>query len=304
MCDSCQRAKVIKTYNRHEPQKQASIAYQFIHTDLLGPINPVGFWGERYFFIFTDNFTRYTEVYTGVQKSDWFKCLKAFYNLCRTRSQKERLVKPIRSDYGSELQSKKVEEWFAKKEITFEPSAPYSQEQNEISERMGKTIMDMTKVTILEGNPDDELWPEIVLAMTYVKNLRPTKALNGDNSYHTQQKSQSDIQHLQILGSIVYVLLHREEQTLKSEKWNPQALRGTLVGYDGHTIYRVHIREQNKVIHIKDLRIFEDYKIKTSKGLPNYENSPTFQILSSPMTTTMLTNRRSTKAKRSATQQV
>ena len=56
--------------------------------------------------------------------------------------------------------------------------------------------MDMTRATILEGNLDDELWPETVLAMTYVKNVRPTKALNGDNPYHTQQKSQPDIQHL------------------------------------------------------------------------------------------------------------
>lgn len=49
ICDSCQRAKVIKTYNR-EPQKRAQQPYQFIHTDLVGPINSVGFLSEQYFF--------------------------------------------------------------------------------------------------------------------------------------------------------------------------------------------------------------------------------------------------------------
>ena len=136
--------------------------------------------------------------------------------------------------------------------------------------------MDMTRATILEGSLDDELWPEIVLAMTYVKNVRPTKALGGDNPYHAQQKIHPDIQHLRVLGSTVYVLLHEEERALKSEKWNPRALHGILVGYDGHTIYRVHIREQNKVIRIKDLRIFEDYEAKTSTELPEYKNTPTF----------------------------
>lgn len=97
------------------------------------------------------------------------------------------------------------------------------------------------------------------------------------HTYHAQQKSQPDIQHLRVLGSTVYVLLHDEERPLKSEKWDPRALRGTLVGYDGHTIYRVHIQEQNKVIRIKDLRIFEDHEIKTSTSLPDYENGPTFQ---------------------------
>lgn len=70
VCDSCQRAKATKIYNRHEPQKRATTAYQFVHTDLVGPINPVGFGGERYFFTFTDNLTRYTEIQTGAQKSD------------------------------------------------------------------------------------------------------------------------------------------------------------------------------------------------------------------------------------------
>lgn len=242
VCDSCQRAKATKIYNRHNPQKRANEAYQFIHTDLVGPINPVRFGGEKYFFTFTDDFTLYTEVYTGTHKSEWFECLKIFYNLCKTWSHKERPVERLRSDYGSELLSKRVEEWLTKKGITFEPSAPYSQEQNGVSERMGRTIMDMTRVTILEGNLDDELWPEIVLAMTYVKNVRPTKALGGDNPYHALQAVQSNIQHLRVLGSIVYVLLHEEERDLKSEKWNPRALRGTFVGYDGHTIYRVHIR--------------------------------------------------------------
>ena len=75
----------------------------------------------------------------------------------------------------------------------------------------------------------------------------------------------------------MYVLLYEKKRALKSEKWNPQALRRTLVGYDGHTIYRVHIREQNKIIRIKDLRIFEDYETKTTTDLPNYKNAPTFQ---------------------------
>ncbi len=103
--------------------------------------------------------------------------------------------------------------------------------------------MDMTRATILEGSLDDELWPEVVLAMTYVKNVRPTKALGGDSPYHALQAIQPDIQHLRVLGSTVYVFLHEEERDLKSEKWNPRALCGTLVGYDGHTIYRIHIRE-------------------------------------------------------------
>ena len=124
--DSCQRAKATKIYNC-EPQKRADYPYQFIHTHLVGLINPLGFGRERYFFIFTDDFTRHTETYTGIKKSDWFRCLKTFHNLAKTRSKKTRPTEYLRSDYGSELQSKQVDRWLAKEGIIFEPSAPYSQ---------------------------------------------------------------------------------------------------------------------------------------------------------------------------------
>ncbi len=54
-------------------------------------------------------------------------------------------------------------------------------------------------------------------------------------------------------------------------------MRGTLVGYDGHTIHRVHIKDQNKVIRVKDLRIFEDFETKPHTSLPDYEDKPTFE---------------------------
>lgn len=79
--------------------------------------------------------------------------------------------------------------------------------------------MDMTRATILEGNIDDELWPEIILAMTYIKNNRPTRALPSNTTPHEAQSQEAaDIFHLRVLGSTVYVFLHEEERSRKSEK--------------------------------------------------------------------------------------
>ncbi len=216
-------------------------------------------------------------MYTGTKKSDWLKCLKTYHSLCRTRSKEAHPIERLRSDYGSELQRHKADEWMQRKGITFEPSAPYSQEQNGVSERTERTIMDVTRATILEGNIDDDLWPELVLAITYVKNNRPTKALQDLSPYESYTHEPPELAHLQILGSTVYVFLYKEERTLKSEKWAPRALKRMLVGYNGHTIYRVYLKDQRKVIRVKDLRIFEDYATKSSTKLPDYsESNPTF----------------------------
>lgn len=175
VCDSCQQVKAAKIYSR-EPQKTAERPYQLIHTDLVGPINLVGFTGERYFFTFTDDATRYTETYTTSKKSEWLKCLKTYHSLCKTKSKQEHPIERLRSDYGSELQNHKADNWMQKEGIVFEPSAPYSQEQNGVAEQTGRSLMDMTRA-ILEGNIDNDLWPEVILSMTYIKNNRPTRAL-------------------------------------------------------------------------------------------------------------------------------
>ena len=72
--------------------------------------------------------------------------------------------------------------------------------------------------------------------MTHVKNCRPTRALQNLSPHKTHFQERPNLSHLQILDSTVYVLLHKEERSMKLEKWAARALKGVLVGYDGHTI--------------------------------------------------------------------
>lgn len=113
--------------------------------------------------------------------------------------------------------------------------------------------------------------------MTYIKNLRPTKALQGLSPYQVLFKTLPNLAHLRVLGSTIYVLIHEKEREFKSEKFVLRALKGKLVGFNGYIIYRVHIEKQNRVIRVKDLRIFKDTEIKENTSLPSYEKEPTFQ---------------------------
>lgn len=47
-------------------------------------------------------------MYTGIHKSNWFKYFNIFYNFCKIRLRRERLVECLYSDYKSELQRNKV----------------------------------------------------------------------------------------------------------------------------------------------------------------------------------------------------
>lgn len=43
---------------------------QFVYKDLIRSINLVGFLSKRYFFMFTDNVTKMTEIYTEIKTNN------------------------------------------------------------------------------------------------------------------------------------------------------------------------------------------------------------------------------------------
>ena len=86
--------------------------------------------------------------------------------------------------------------------------------------------MEIVRAIILERGLDNTLWLEIVLPMTHIKNLRPTQALERSISpAEMQDKDFPNLHHLRILGSTVYIFLHKKEWTLKSAKWDTRALK-------------------------------------------------------------------------------
>lgn len=86
------------------------------------------------------------------------------------------------------------------------------QEQNDVSERTGKTILEMTRNAVIKENIPDYLWPEVTLAMVHVKNVRPTLALSGNISHHAMKNQQPFINPFRIFGSIVYVFTYEDEK--------------------------------------------------------------------------------------------
>lgn len=69
----------------------------------------------------------------------------------------------------------------------------------------------MIKVTILEGNIDNNLLPEIIFVMTQVKNIRPTYVLKSENVHYVLFSTLLDVNYLQVFRSIVYILIHKKE---------------------------------------------------------------------------------------------
>lgn len=112
----------------------------------------------------------------------------------------------------------------------------------------------MTRAIILEGNIKDKLWSELVLTIIYIKNSCLTKTLAINLSlYEAHFHKKSDLLYLQILGHTIYILLYKEKHPIKLKRWALRALKRILVGFNGYTIYKAYIKDQNRVIQLKDL---------------------------------------------------
>lgn len=116
------------------------------------------------------------------KKSKWFKCLKAFYNLALKHAPG---TTDLPSDYNQttvpSCKAERLTNGSLIREASLSPQHLTLREENGVSVRTGRTIMEMVRATILERGMHDILSPEVVLAITHVKKPTPTTSTRRIN---------------------------------------------------------------------------------------------------------------------------
>lgn len=80
--------------------------------------------------------------------------------------------------------------------------------------------------------------------MTHIKNLKPTSTTQGFCPHKSLYNDLPELSQLCVLGSTIYMIIHKNKQELKSEKFVLKALKSKLVGFDKYTIYHIYIKKQ------------------------------------------------------------
>ena len=68
--------------------------------------------------------------------------------------QSNQKVKRLRSDNGGEYNNKKSYAWFKKTRIQWEPTVPYTLDQNGVSKRTNRTLMEQVQSILYARNLD------------------------------------------------------------------------------------------------------------------------------------------------------
>lgn len=138
-CEVCCEAKQSRLPFQHKG-KRAKAHLEVIHTDVCGPMETLSLGGCKYFLLFEDDFSRMSFVYFLKTKDEAFEYFRKFKVI--SENQTGLKIKKIRSDQGGEFSGNNIESFLEQHGIIHQKTNAYTPEQNGMSERMNRTIVE------------------------------------------------------------------------------------------------------------------------------------------------------------------
>ena len=129
--------------------KRTKQILELVQNDVFGPVKVPSLGKSMYYLSFIDDFSRNTWIYFLKNKYEVFDRFKEFKAL--VENQREKKIKVLRIDNGGEVCSKEFEEFYKKCGIACQKTTPYTPQQNGITERMKKTLMEMARSILGRG---------------------------------------------------------------------------------------------------------------------------------------------------------
>ncbi|GJR39419.1 retrotransposon protein, putative, ty1-copia subclass [Tanacetum coccineum] len=166
-CESCISGKMTKKpFNKNI--ERATDLLGLIHTDVCGPLRHVSRKGASYFLTFTDDFSRYGYVYLLKHKHEVFETFKVFK--AEVELQLGKKIKALRSDRGGEYLSQEL--------IVQNLTSPYTPQQNGVSERRNRTLLDMVRSMFNLTTLPLSFWDYALESAVRILNMVPTKKVD------------------------------------------------------------------------------------------------------------------------------
>ena len=194
-CNTCILGKLPDSRNR-KPDARAKAPLELVHTDPSGPIEPISRGGFRYSIAFTDDFSGAVAVYLLKNKSDAVRAAEKILADVAPYG----TVKCIRSDEGSELISKEFGSFLSKNGIWHDKSCPNSPHQNNTAERHWRTLFEMGRCLLTQGNINKESWPYAVMAAAHIRNRCYNKRLQR-TPYQAMTGRKPNLANMETFGS-------------------------------------------------------------------------------------------------------
>ncbi|TYJ98755.1 gag/pol protein [Cucumis melo var. makuwa] len=174
-CESCLEGKMTKrpfTGKGH----RAKQPLELIHSDLYGSMNVKVRGGFEYFISFIDDYSRYGYLYLMEHKSEALEKFKEYKAEVENLLSKK--IKILRSDRGGEYMDLRFQDYMIEHKIQFQLSASDTTQQNDVSERRNRTLLDMVRSMMSYTQFPSSSWGYAVEAAIHILNNVPSKSVS------------------------------------------------------------------------------------------------------------------------------
>ncbi|GJX55292.1 putative RNA-directed DNA polymerase [Tanacetum coccineum] len=238
-CESCISGKMTKKpFNSNI--ERATDLLGLIHTDVCGPLRHVSRKGASYFLTFTDDFSRYGYVYLLKHKHEVFETFKVFK--AEVELQLGKKIKALRSDRGGEYLSQEFKDYLSENGIVQNLTSPYTPQQNGVSERRNRTLLDMVRSMFNLTTLPLSFWDYALESAVRILNMVPTKKVDK-TPYEIWHGKVPNMSYLKVWGCEAYV------KRDSADKLKQRSVKCIFVGYPKETMgYYFYFPPENKVI--------------------------------------------------------
>lgn len=236
----------------NEIGKRAENLLDLIHSDVLGPLKIKSTGGARFLVTFIDDYSRKVFLIPIKQKSDVFSEFVKFKNL--VENQCSRKIKVFRSDNGTEYVNKQFEKLFEKCGIVHQKTTPYTPQQNGVSERMNRTIIERVRCMLTDAKMSPKFWAEAAVTATYLQNRVPCRG-NSRCPEEIWTNEKPNLEHLRVFGCKAMVHVPQEKRT----KLDIKSTECIFFGYSTESkAYRMYNPKTKKIVTSRDVIFIEN----------------------------------------------
>ncbi|GKE03803.1 putative RNA-directed DNA polymerase [Tanacetum coccineum] len=218
-----------------------------VHTDVCGPFRSSIKDGKHYYFMFTDEFSRYGYVYLIKHKLDTFEVFKRYQN--EVENQLGRKIKVLRSDRGGEYFSIKFFDHLKNRGIVLQLTPPRTPQLNGVAERRNRTLLDMVRSLMCRATLPISFWGYALETVAHILNLVPTKKVLK-TPFEMWKGKRPSLGHIKIRGCEVFV---RREAQDKQEARSEKCL---FVGYPKESFGYLFYKPKNNVVFVARRGVF------------------------------------------------
>ena len=226
ICDACQLGKQTRESFNSKNIVSTLRPLELLHMDLFGPTRTTSLGGKKYGLVIVDDFSRFTWILFLAHKDEAFDIFLKFHK--KVSNQKIFLIVAIRSDHGTEFENRFFENFYNEQEIDHNFSAPRTPQQNDILERKNRTMEEMARTMLCEGNLPKYFWVEVVNTTCYILNRVLIRTIFKKTPYELWNERKPNISYFHVFGCKYFVLNNGKDNLGKFDTKSDESI---FLGY-------------------------------------------------------------------------